>query len=221
METNTHCPGCESPIPLIDSDVAKDIALCRSCKTRWSHASLMRQQSDLTLDLTLPPDGAWFRGNPIEFEVGASIRDPNAMLVAELVCGWFVASLAIGIRQQLHRGEFSWGNFLFDLLWFLAALACAAIAWMFARGKVVVKVEVDRATCFAGVGPLVWRHTIPWDKVTSIARSYVSNRRGRERGRVEFSLNGKRDMSFASMAESRRMDFMVAALRQKLRERGR
>jgi len=81
------CPRCGNIIPVEDMNVAKDVALCRSCNLASSLSALVSGFAlEPDVDLQQPPRGCWHRVTGLGALVGASHRSLGTALGLLAIC---------------------------------------------------------------------------------------------------------------------------------------
>src|SRR5215204_386831 len=75
LSVTPTCPRCKGVIPSEDVNVAKDIAFCRACNLSHELSALTAGvEINPQVDLSRPPQGAWFRREGIVTVTGATHR---------------------------------------------------------------------------------------------------------------------------------------------------
>ncbi len=202
------CPSCRADIPLDDVNVSTDVALCRRCKSHFSYSELLAASGAGEVDLQRPPTGTWFRRTPLGFAVGASTRSPEAFFLVPFMCVWSGISLGGIYGKQIASGIFDFASSLFGIPFLLGTLYFGTLAVMKVCGKVVVSVDRDEGAVFTGVGPIGWRQRFNWREVTTVRSN---------EGKI--MLEGQRRIDLASLLNSERLYFILAALRRMRLER--
>src|ERR1039458_2423505 len=105
--TGSLCPGCRSLIPLEDINVAKDIALCRSCGKTWA-LSLVRSAKGMgDGNLEQPPLGVRLE---TDYEGTPTIRyhriSRALIFLIPFTALWGGLSLAGLYGSQIKHGAF-------------------------------------------------------------------------------------------------------------------
>ncbi|MGA2256571.1 MAG: hypothetical protein ABSG53_18135, partial [Thermoguttaceae bacterium] len=65
-------------IPADSINVAKDVAMCPTCKEAFALSELVAQGHEVDTDLSEPPSGTWFRTEANGWELGGTTRHPIA-----------------------------------------------------------------------------------------------------------------------------------------------
>jgi hypothetical protein len=210
------CPACHQPIPLVDVNVATDVALCRSCEKPFSYAEILERATRGGVDLNRPPAGARFERSMRGFEVTATTRSIFALFIVPFMCVWSSGALGGIYGRQLREGRFDLGQSLFGLPFLLGTLVFGGVALMTIAGKVQVQVEGDEGSVFTGVGPVGWRRRFDWSEIRAV---YLSQKSGRRGSSEQITLEGQTQINFGIGLSSERRYFLLSALRQMLRER--
>jgi len=216
MPSIDSCPKCRADIPLADVNVSTDVALCRKCGQTWSYSELIQNDAAAAFTPQSPPNGAWFRETPPQaFEVGVSTRSLGALFLVPFVCVWSAIALGGIYGTQFAKGQFNLTQSLFGVPFLFGALFLGSRALMSAGGKLVVAVDGDSGVIFSGIGPIGTRQRFDWRKVSSIRLTRSRGSRGGIFRRITFE--GERQLSFGANVKDARLNFMLAALRSKLR----
>src|SRR5574340_1738288 len=105
--TESRCPGCGSTIPLEDINVAKDLALCRTCGKTWSFSAARSAREIGALDLEQPPRGVRVR---TEYDGTTTIlyRRRSGALIFLIPFTLFWGGLSLGgiYGSQIKQGRF-------------------------------------------------------------------------------------------------------------------
>lgn len=220
MEANLICPKCRAEIPLADVNVATDIALCRQCEKNWSYSELIGDSRLPRVDLQNPPHGAWFHETfPNAFEVGISTRSAAAFVLVPFMCAWSGLSLGGIYGKQFYQHRFDLPESLFGVPFILGTLIMGGLVVMSIFGKITVRVNGDDGVIFWGIGPVGWRRRFNWRDVTGIRLTESNSRRSSVYQQI--TIDGKKTLNFGIGSNNQRLNFMLAALRRKLRESGR
>jgi hypothetical protein len=209
---NSLCPGCRHPIPLQDINVAKDIALCRSCGKTWTF-SLVRSASEIgEVNLEQPPRGVRVE---TDFE-GTTIRyrriSRGVIFLIPFTAAWGGFSLAGVYGSQIRSGHFELGQSLFGLPFLLGTVGlCTAILYML-FGRWEIKLQRGEGTVFTGVGPVGWRRRFEFGLGAQVAlepSSYEVNHQRQEA--IVLSQGGQKVISFGASLQPREMKIFIAA----------
>jgi hypothetical protein len=104
------CPNCRAEIPLADTNVSTDIALCRHCEKTFSFAELNQDQAVVDVDLSHPPRGVWYRNQANEFEVGATTRSAAGFFLVPFTLVWAGGSMGGIYGTQIAMANLSCFN---------------------------------------------------------------------------------------------------------------
>jgi hypothetical protein len=211
-----YCPECRAEIPLTDVNVATDLALCRRCGKNFSYAEIAAEP-EIPIDTSRPPSGAWLQRTARGFEVGASARSPVAFFLVPFMCLWSGLSLGGIYGRQIMRGRFDLAQSLFGLPFLLGTIVLGFVALVTLFGKTSIRVENNLATAFFGIGPIGRRRRFRWDQVTAIRQTTSATRNGQPM--YDITIDAERPIRVGWGMRAPRQQFMLAALRQMLRER--
>jgi hypothetical protein len=214
------CPNCRREIPTEDVNVAKDIALCRSCNQTFSFAELVQEGSAPAVDLMRPPRGVWFRQDMRGFELGASMRSPAAFFLVPFMALWSGGSLGGIYGSQIHSGKFNLTTSLFGIPFLIGTILLGAFPLMMICGRISIAVQGDQGRIFTGVGPIGWTRRFKWSAVTTVSQEPVGySKNGQPQVAIVLQGDNNLRLKFASGIKEERRYFMLNALRSLLRKR--
>jgi len=221
MVSKFSCPGCRAEIPLDDVNVAKNIALCRQCGQTWDFAELTENFKASDVDVSRPPNGAWYKQMPPrQFQVGSTTRSAAAFFLVPFTCVWAGGSMTGIYGSQIARGKFELFPTLFGIPFLIGSIVLTCITLMCTLGKVVVTVDGNSGVVFNGIGPIGWRRRFKWDRVTGIRLTRFANSENSGKIWYRITLDGDKPVNFAGGVKQERLDFMAAVLRKKWQESG-
>ena len=209
------CPACRTEIPLTDVNVSTDLALCRRCGKNFSYADLADAPNE-PVELSRPPKGAWLSRNARGFEVGASLRHPVAFFLVPFMCLWSGGSLGGIYGSQIYKGQFNLEESLFGIPFLIGTIIIGAITLFVLFGKMTIRVENDQGVVFWGLGNIGWRRRFKWNEVTEIQQTVCGSSNGKPMKQI--TLHAGRKIGVGPIPAVRQQ-FVLAALRQMLRER--
>jgi len=211
--TGSLCPGCRSLIPLEDINVAKDIALCRSCARTWTF-SLVRSAAEMgEVNLEQPPRGVRIE---TDYEGTTTIRYRRISLVLifliPFTAVWGGLSMAGIYGTQFKRGEFDLGQSLFGLPFlFGTVVLCSVIAFLL-FGRWEIKLRCGEGTVFTGVGRVGWRRRFafgPGVQVSLEQSSFEVNHQRQEA--IVVTQAGQKLIRFGAPLQPREAKVFIAA----------
>src|ERR1035437_6750573 len=155
--TGILCPGCRSVIPLEDINVAKDIALCRSCGKTWTF-SLVRSATEMgDVNLEQPPRGVRLA---TDYDGTTTIRyhriSRTLIFLIPFTALWGGFSLAGIYGSQFKHGHFDLHQSLFGLPFLLGTVVLCSVIMFLLFGRWEIKLRRGEGTVFTGVGPVGW-----------------------------------------------------------------
>jgi len=221
------CPSCRAKVATADINVATDVALCRACGNTFRlseivgggmFSGLLSSLAPPTgpVDLNSPPAGAWYQPAADGFTAGATTRSWMALFIVPFTCVWAGGSMFGIYGTQFIRGQFSLGPSLFGIPFLLGSMFLVSWCAMMVAGKVTVSVHNDRLAIFTGVGPFgITRVSNLSDFKTAREDWGNGSMNGNRQARV-IRLEGARSMAFASMLNTQRRYFLLAALQSAL-----
>jgi hypothetical protein len=215
------CPLCLSVIPAARRDAASDMAACDYCGVNFSLADLTAGASVPDgFALRAPPSGAWFEKTTGGWRLGASLHRPDAWLLVAFVCAWVSAALWGFVGSQITEGELDPGLTLIGIPFLFGGVLMGGFVAMLVAGKVVVAVEGDAGSVFAGVGRLGSTTRFDWSAVTAVAMD-VGYARGESRMAAKaIILAAPQWFRFGQLLRAPRREYMLHALRALLADRG-
>lgn len=214
---NVRCPTCGAAIGLDDVNVARDLAVCRSCKAIFTFSDNV----DIDLseeDSDNPPRGTWFDRTFDGFVAGATTRSPIAFFLVPFMCIWSGGSLGGIYGGQIVRGKFNLVSSLFGVPFLLGTIVFGGFAVMSVIGRVVVSVSGDDGVIFTGVGPIGWRRRFSWDGARSVGTSISSSNDGNPSRSIR--IVGTVPFTFGSMLTEPRRRYLAGVLRREHQRRG-
>ena len=212
-----RCPTCRAEIGLDDVNVARDVALCRSCERTHSFADLAAGDAPSPYPVE-PPSGAWYEETFDGFRMGAVTRSCLAVFLVPFACVWIGGSLGGIYGSQVVKGQFDLSASLFGIPFLLGSILLGSLTLMTLFGKVVVTVSGDDGSVFTGVGPIGWTRRFAFSAVHSAAEHLGYNRNGGPSPVIR--LAGAHPMSFGSMLTEPRRQFLLGILARAIRDRG-
>ena len=207
------CPGCRSPIPLEDINVAKDIALCRSCGKTWTFSAVRSAAEMDEVNLEQPP-----RGVRVETDQdgATTIRyhriSPVLIFLIPFTAAWSGLSMACIYGSQFKRGHFDLHQSLFGLPFLVGTVILCSVIMFLLLGRWEIKLRRDEGTVFVGVGPVGWRRRFacgPGVQVSLERSSLEVNHRQQEA--IVVSQAGQKLISFGAPMQSREVKVFIAA----------
>lgn len=234
------CPRCGKTIPTDDVNVAKDVALCRSCNLVNSLSSLVSVFAlEQNVDLHQPPPGCWHRSTGFGSVVGATHRALGTafgMLAVALfwngIVSVFVLVAASSTLHLLHVPVPDWfpapkmnGQtisvgmtiFIWIFLSPFIAIGLVMIAGLLSclGGKTEFRVERGEVAVATGIGPIAWNRRFMAADLKEIrieeSRSQMRNRETQTKLQIVAELQGGRLIKFGSSLPEDRLRFLAAA----------
>ncbi len=211
------CPLCRSSIAIDDINVATDIALCRRCGKTFSFSELVGGSASAGLNLTAPPNGAWFEELADGFRTGATTRSWMALFIVPFTCVWSGMSLSGIYGKQISSGQFDPRSSLFGLPFLIGSVFLIGYCAMTIIGKVELVQRGGSLSVFTGVGRIGWTRNYLWSDFSSVREDSRRNGFNWNHQGVVIVLEGKRRAAFGTMLAEERRYFVLSTLRQKLR----
>ena len=162
MTATCRCPHCGSDIAASDTNVATDIALCRTCGKSVPFSSIAEAAEIDAVDLASPPKGIRIERNLIS---GVEIIYRRLSLVLLFLIPfaalWSGLSLSMIYGSQIVAGKFDPTASLAGLPFLIGTVILLSIIIFLLFGR--WRIHVDRGECeiFTGVGPIGRRRRIP------------------------------------------------------------
>ncbi len=239
------CPNCGKTIPVDDMNVARDIALCRSCNQVHSLSELVDNHAlDPKVDLHRPPKGCWHRPSGMGEAVGASHRSLLMALpllgVALFWNGIVSVFVLLAVAATLHllnvnvpewfpapkmNGK-TMGTGMTIFLWIFLTPFIVIGAGMIGgflsciAGKTVVRVERGRVGIATGIGPLCWTRRFDASDLKKIRIVETRNDNGSDSKEIVAELKSGRSLKFGSMLRDERRRFLASAAEKIIRSNG-
>ena len=211
--TGSLCPGCRNLIPLEDINVAKDIALCRSCGKTWTF-SLVRSAKEMG-DVNLEQPPRWVRLET-DYEGTTTIRyhriSRALIFLIPFTALWGGFSLAGIYGSQIKRGHFDLHQSLFGLPFLLGTVVLCSVIMFLLFGRWEVKLRRGEGTVFTGVGPAGWRRRFafgPGVQVSLEQSSFEVNHQRQEA--IVVTQSGQKLISFGAPMQPREVKVFIAA----------
>lgn len=208
------CSKCGRVLGGSDLNVATDIARCPKCDEVFVLSSLVQTIATGPVNLDAPPRGAWYRPDFNGFVVGATTRNPIALVLVPFMCVWSGGSLGGIYGSQIIHGKFDLGMSLFGIPFVLGTLLFGSIALMSVCGKVVVRVSDSEGVVFTGIGPIGWHRRFHAPEVTAVRVERGAS--GNNAQGMTIVLDGPQRVRFGSGLTEARRDFIANVLRHEL-----
>jgi hypothetical protein len=233
------CPRCGKIIPAEDINVAKDVALCRSCNHVSALSSLVSGFAlDPDVDLHQPPPGCWHRVTGLGSVVGATHRSlGKALGLLAISLFWngivsiFVLVAISSTLQLLHvtvpdwfpapkmnGGTMSTGMTIF--LWLFLTpfilIGSAMIGGFLScvAGHSEVRVERGEVAVSTGIGPIAWNRRFAASELKEIrieeGMSRDSDGGTQRKVLIVAELQSGRLVKFGSALREDRLRFLAA-----------
>jgi hypothetical protein len=244
LSVTPTCPRCKRVIPSEDVSVANDLAFCRSCNLSHRFSALaLGTPVDENLDVSRPPDGAWFQRDGRGTVMGATHRSLGQAFGLLLFClFWngivsvFVLVAAGSTLQHLGVSIPHWfpsptskgnpiplGMTLF--LWlFLTPFIAVGLGMLGAflsclAGRTEILIQNHQVILFNGIGPVGLRKRFSTSEVIDIRiedkQWRNSDGDSRRKSQIVIETNGK-PINFASMLTKERREFIAGAAKKEL-----
>ena len=164
------------------------------------------------------PPGTWLHRTDAGFELGATTRNPIAVVVVPF-CIVFSCSLVGSVISVVEREDLSLGLSLILLaIVSLTVLLGIAASLMVTCGQIIIEVHGDNGVLFEGVGRTGRRRRFTWSDVEEIRLVEKRTSKGGKTKRVLLGGNG--EIEFGTGLTDRRRDFVVRVLQERRREYG-
>lgn len=238
------CPRCKQVIPSEDINVANDIAFCRKCDLSHSLSALATGTVvDDEVDLSWPPEGAWFKREADGLVVGATHRalgQAFGLLFFALfwngIVSFFVLLAIISTFQHLGMPFPAWILAKFSksptvpigmtiFLWvFLTPFIVIGLVVLSSclsclAGRTEIRLQGGQGSLFSGVGPLGFRKRFVASEVRAVRidnRAWRdSNGNSRRSAQIILETDYK-PIKFGSMLSQERRAFLAGALKKEL-----
>lgn len=240
------CPRCGIIIPVEDMNVAKDVALCRSCNLVSALSSLVSGSAlEPDVDLQQPPPGCWHRSTGFGSVVGATHRALGTALgllaVALFWNGIVSVFVVVAISSTLHllhvpvpdwfpvpkmNGQImSVGMTIF--IWIFLSpfimIGLVMIAGLLScvAGKTEIRVEGGEVAIATGIGPIAWNQRFMASDLKGIRIKDRSSRgsdvNSHTNMQIVAELQSGRLIKFGSALREDRLRFLAAAARKLIR----
>ena len=239
MRTPT-CPKCRRVRPPDDVNVSNDVAYCRGCNLANKLSELV-EESELHVDLTNPPAGAWYRENGLSRTFGATHRSLGTAIGALLISlfwngivsifvliaigstlrhmgiplpHWFPTPESNGQPMTVGMTIFLW-IFLTPFIAIGLAMVGAFISAI--GGHTEVRLYGSQGEIFHGFGQIGWHRRFEPADVTKIRLEEKRNTEGNNnRTYVVIELGSGKRLRFGSLLTEERRNFIASAIRQTL-----
>ncbi len=234
------CPRCGKIIPVEDINVAKDVALCRSCNLVSALSSLVSAYAlEPDVDLHQPPPGCWHRSTGFGTVVGATHRSLGTALsllaVALFWNGIVSIFVLVAISSTLHllhvpvpdwfpapkmNGEtMSVGMTIFIWIFLtpFITIGMIMIAGFIsaAGGHTEVRVERGEVAVATGIGPIAWNRRFMAADLKGIRIEERPSRGSdgdiRPKFQIVAELQSGRLIKFGTALREGRLRFLAAA----------
>lgn len=234
------CPRCGKTIPTEDVNVAKDVALCRSCNLVSALSSLVSGHAlETNVNLSQPPHGCWHRTTGFGEVIGATHRSLGTALgllaislfwngivsVFVLVAvsstlhllhvpvpDWFPAPRMNGQTMSVGMTIFIW---IFLSPFITIGLVMIAGLLSSLGGKTEVRVERGEVAVATGIGPIAWNRRFMASDLKEIrieeSHSQMRNQETRTKLQIIAELQGGRMIKFGSALREDRLRFLASA----------
>ena len=206
------CPKCQTRFAMEDLNVAADVAVCRRCEEAFALSELVEGGHERgAVNLHQPPAGAWFQEIKNGFEIGATTRSWQALLLVPFTAVWSGFSMFGIYGTQIAKGQFNLFSSLFGLPFLVGTIFLVSLCMMMICGRVVVSVQDNRGEVFVGVGPIGRRRRFAWNEVQSISEEYSRYRSGNWQQGI--ALAGKSRLLFGTPLSDERRYFILNVLK--------
>jgi hypothetical protein len=239
------CPKCQRPIPTEDLNVSTDVALCRACEAVHKLSALLEAGEMTTaVDITRPPQGAWFRRQGLTVVAGATTRSLGAAAGLLFFCVFWngIVSIFVGLASvstlkllgwtlpewignpKMNGSEMNWGItlglWLFLTPFIAIGLGVAGGVLMSLVGRTEVTLQGGDSSVFTGIGPLGRRRRFDSRQVRScrIEENWQNSKGGtRQTREAVLQLQDGKRVKFGSGLTEERLHFVAGALRRELK----
>ncbi len=146
------CPKCGKELPLVDLNVAADVALCRTCGYSGSflQSSTVPTMSDE--EMARPPKRVTLhRGFDGELEIVSRFGKGLAFFLIPFTAIWSGASMWGFYGTQLMKGEFDLRQSLLGIPFLLGTIVLVSLILLALFGKTIVTLSRGRVQVFNGV----------------------------------------------------------------------
>lgn len=199
------CPTCQAAIPVENVSVENDLAVCPQCAELTSLSPIVAAAAPVggsipvSFDIHKVPSGAWVRGTPERFIVGATTRClPLLLFLVPFTLVWAGGSMGALYGSQIASGKFSPFFSLIGLPFMAGSVMLVTMCLMALAGNVVVEVRSGYGTVFTGVAGIGLTHRFQWDEVDAVFSDVDYSRR--RRGQSAIALEGATRIKFGTNA---------------------
>lgn len=158
MAPEYHCVHCGLPIDLEDTNVATDVALCRSCGETMAFSAIVGRREFAGVDLSKPPKGVRVETSIIH---GVELRyrrfSPVVLFLIPFTALWSGFSLWGIYGRQLAEGKLDLGTALAGLPFLIGTAVLLTFIAFLLFGTRRLSITPGRAEAFVGLGPFGWK----------------------------------------------------------------
>ncbi len=204
------CPNCNHTIAMDDVNVAKDIALCRSCGETCAFSELIDDDvATQPVDTSKLPRGIQYKqtisemGIPMTEIIYNRIGWVQAIFMTAFTSVWGGVSMKqLYIEPLILKGQ-AWSMTQVMGLPFLIGTCVLTYSVLFHLfGKRTITLSQGKAVLFAGIGPLGFRRRFDYNRNTRVStRAPMPSGRGSTMPKVIFTTNSKQtEVSYGDYA---------------------
>ena len=215
MAAALHCLHCGQVLDLADTNVATDVALCRTCGRTMPFSAVLPADGPAAVDLAAPPRGVKVDHSLIHgIEIRYRRLNPVVFFLIPFTAVWSGFSLWGIYGSQLSDGAIDPTLALAGLPFVLGTFVLlAVIAWML-FGQWRVRLNRGTAEIFRGIGPIGRRQQAPLGRDTVIRFAPSGMRVNGRRPSEIVMATGSKTVKFGALLPDDVRAFLAAVLRQ-------
>jgi hypothetical protein len=164
------CYYCKAAIAMDDINVAKDVALCRSCGKTFSFSAISGESEVSVNALDSPPRCVKLELDPINGTKLTYRRlAPISLFLIPFTAIWSGGSIYGIYYLQIKEGRFDLRASLFGLPFLFGTIILLVFIAYLLFGKWVITMNQGEGTVFAGVFGIGWTRRFAYDKNSLVA----------------------------------------------------
>jgi hypothetical protein len=207
------CAHCGKNIDLADTNVATDIALCRSCGQNMPFSSLTGIREIATVDLAAPPKGVRVERSLIDgIEVTYRKIPFTVFFLIPFTALWSGFSLWGIYGSQIAKGKFDLSASLAGLPFLIGTIILLSVITFMLFGR--WRITLGRGLCriFLGIGPFGWPRQISLAPDTTVRLQPGKTRINNVPQRDIVITTGEKQLKFGAMLPEPVRVFLAAVI---------